>query len=128
MKELVEFIQFCFEHIDDKRIELTKKIKFGHALYTLSYYDERIDPANKRAYEYSMIFYFDTRNQCIDVQYNHGDLAIIEDVDVLNYWCSIFDDYLKNKLDDKLSSAVNELIENSTHTDLYREFKLRKLI
>lgn len=131
MNELNEFLEFLYENINDSRIEVSKKMKYGFRHFSISLYLEKKDDTKIDDLTVSMentynniIILVDCRNNCIEFNVNMDDV-VIEDVELTNKWANILEDHLNSKIENR----VTELINNGlSKTDLLREYKLKKII
>jgi hypothetical protein len=53
------------------------------------------------------------------------DDVVIEDIDLTQKWADLLEEYLNNKLENKVSTLINNGLSK---TDLLREYKLKKII
>ena len=134
MKELDEFLTFLFENIEDERIELTKKMKYGHRYFYLSLHIESIEEpnitANNSAYTITKSSYnnisvtIDCRNKCIDFNVNMEEVVIEDDI-LTEKWAKILEDYLNDKIEIRVNTLINLALAK---TDLLREYKIKKIL
>lgn len=133
MNELNEFLEFLYENIDDTRIEVSKKMKYGFRFYSISLHLEQKDDTNfddssgiiSMDSTYNNInILIDCRNNCIEFSVNMDD-TVVEDSELTKKWADILEDHLNTKIENR----VNELINNGlSKTDLLRDYKLKKII
>jgi hypothetical protein len=133
MNELNEFLTFLYDNIEDDRIEVSKKMKYGFRHFSINLYLE-----NKSEQEFSynnttgqitgsynsIQILIDCRNNCIELNVNMDDV-VIEDIELTKKWANLFEEYINKKLEDKVSSLINDGLSK---TDLLREYKLKKII
>jgi hypothetical protein len=140
MKELDEFLTFLFENIEDERIEVTKKMKYGHRHFSINIYLESVEQdvvtgnntytttngghVNFTSSYNNINIVVDCRNKCIDFNVNM-DEVVIEDDTFTEKWANILDEYLKNKLEVRVNTLINLALSK---TDLLREYKIKKIL
>lgn len=134
MNEIDEFLTFLYENIEDERIEVSKKMKYGFRHFGIDLYLENKESdtiinsstgqiLTDSSYN-SIRILIDCRNNCIELNVNMDDV-VIEDTDLTQKWADLFEEYLNNKLDSKVSTLINNGLSK---TDLLREYKLKKII
>lgn len=135
MNEIDEFLTFLYENIEDERIEVSKKMKYGFRHFGINLYLENKEPdtiinsstgqilTENSSYN-SINVLIDCRNNCIELNVNMDDV-LIEDIELTQKWADLLEEYLKNKLENKVSTLINNGLSK---TDLLREYKLKKII
>ena len=134
MNEIDEFLTFLYDNIEDERIEVSKKMKYGFRHFGINLYLENKEPdtiinsstgqiTENSSYN-SIQILIDCRNNCIELNVNM-DEAVIEDVELTLKWADLLEEYLNNKLENKVSTLINNGLSK---TDLLREYKLKKII
>ena len=134
MKEIDYFLTFLYENIEDERIEVSKKMKYGFRHFGINIYlENKIDldttynsslgqmPSNSYS---SIHILIDCRNNCIELNVNMDDV-VIEDIDLTQKWANLLEEYINNKLENKVNTLINNGLSK---TDLLREYKLKKII
>jgi hypothetical protein len=134
MNEIDEFLTFLYDNIEDERIEVSKKMKYGFRHFGINLYlenkesDTIINASTGQITEsssYNSIqVLIDCRNNCIELNVNMDDV-VIEDIDLTQKWADLLEEYLNNKLENKVSTLINNGLSK---TDLLREYKLKKII
>jgi hypothetical protein len=134
MNEIDEFLTFLYENLEDKRIEVSKKMKYGFRHFGINLYlenkesDTIINASTGQITEsssYNSIqVLIDCRNNCIELNVNM-DEAVIENTELTLKWADLLEEYLNNKLENKVSTLINNGLSK---TDLLREYKLKKII
>ena len=133
MNEIDEFLTFLYENLEDERIEVSKKMKYGFRHFGINLYlenkesDTIINASTGQITEsgYNSIqILIDCRNNCIELNVNMDDV-VIEDIDLTQKWADLLEEYLNNKLENKVSTLINNGLSK---TDLLREYKLKKII
>jgi len=137
MKELDEFLTFLFENLEDERIEVTKKMKYGYRHFGVNVYLENIeeDSINHTISSNSSKMFtnssynninimVDCRNKCIDFNVNMDEVVIEDDI-FTEKWANILDEYLNNRIENKVNELINLALAK---TDLLREYKIKKII
>jgi hypothetical protein len=129
-----KFISFVYLNIDGDRIILTKKMKYGYRYYYLTMhlrYDKvstnTMGTTGESSKELSIVF--DTRNQCIEIG-QWENYLVFEDIDLLNKWVSILEEYYTNKILINIDSIVNKFLSNTStrDKDLWRQWSVGKII
>jgi hypothetical protein len=134
MNEIDEFLTFLYENIEDERIEVSKKMKYGFRHFGINLYLENKESdtiinsstgqiLTDSSYN-SIRILIDCRNNCIELNVNMDDV-VIEDIDLTQKWADLLEEYLNNKLENKVSTLINNGLSK---TDLLREYKLKKII
>ena len=134
MNEIDEFLTFLYENIEDKRIEVSKKMKYGFRHFGIDLYLENKESdtiinsstgqiLTDSSYN-SIRILIDCRNNCIELNVKMDDV-VIEDIDLTQKWADLLEEYLNNKLENKVSTLINNGLSK---TDLLREYKLKKII
>ena len=134
MNEIDEFLTFLYDNIEDERIEVSKKMKYGFRHFGINLYLENKEPEfttngstgqilSDNSYN-SIQVLIDCRNNCIELNVNMDDV-VIEDAELTLKWADLLEEYLNNKLENKVSTLINNGLSK---TDLLREYKLKKII
>ena len=135
MNEIDEFLTFLYDNIEDERIEVSKKMKYGFRHFGINLYLENKEPdtiinsstgqilTDNSSYN-SIQILIDCRNNCIELNVNMDD-AVIEDAKLTLKWADLLEEYLNNKLENKVSTLINNGLSK---TDLLREYKIKKII
>ena len=135
MNEIDEFLTFLYENLEDERIEVSKKMKYGFRHFGINLYLENKESdtiinsstgqilTENSSYN-SIQILIDCRNNCIELNVNM-DAVVIEDIDLTQKWADLLEEYLNNKLENKVSTLINNGLSK---TDLLREYKLKKII
>ena len=134
MNEIDEFLTFLYENIEDERIEVSKKMKYGFRHFGINLYLENKESdtiinsstgqiLTDSSYN-SIQILIDCRNNCIELNVNMDDV-VIEDIDLTQKWADLLEEYLNNKLENRVSTLINNGLSK---TDLLREYKLKKII
>jgi hypothetical protein len=134
MNEIDEFLAFLYDNIEDERIEVSKKMKYGFRHFGINLYLENKTESDvtyngstgqitDNSYN-SIQILIDCRNNCIELNVNMDDV-VIEDIDLTQKWADLLEEYLNNKLENKVSTLINNGLSK---TDLLREYKLKKII
>lgn len=127
INELDTFISFLYDNIDDDRIRVSKNIKYGFRHYQIEFEIDP-DPRQNEMFRQATIINFDNRNQCIEI-INHSEEInlVIEDIDTLNKWCPILDEFLNKNIGDKISNAMEKTLHGCHRKDLYRLYKINSI-
>lgn len=134
-ENLDEYIQFLMKNIDkDNRINLNKKMKYGFRHYYLTL---TIDEENKNqnqgaihsySFRESLEIFFDNRNKCIEINSFTEDSIIVENVDLLNKWNPILEEYINREVDSKIKKCFEESLMKCSNKSLHREYQMKKIL
>ncbi len=131
---LNKMIEFFMEHIDnDDRISLIKKMKYGFRQYHLCLsIDENTTTQNNNQTHYhfreSLEINFDNRNKCIEIVSYTEDSLIIEDVELLEKWCEVFEEYINKNIENKIKHTFEESLMKCYNKSLHREYQMKKIL
>ena len=106
MNEIDEFLTFLYENIEDKRIEVSKKMKYGFRHFGIDLYLENKESdtiinsstgqiLTDSSYN-SIRILIDCRNNCIELNVNMDDV-VIEDINLTQKWANLLEEYLNKK-------------------------------
>jgi hypothetical protein len=134
MNEIDEFLTFLYDNIEDERIEVSKKMRYGFRHFGINLYlENKTEPDTSynnttgqitdNTYN-SIQILIDCRNNCIELNVNMDDV-LIEDIELTQKWADLLEEYLNKKLENKVSTLINNGLSK---TDLLREYKLKKII
>lgn len=134
MEKIDKLLEFLLENLEDERLTVYKKFKYGFKNYYLNFYVDE-DPNNNqnqthRIFQYrdSLEVVFDNRNKCIEIY--GGDEQhplIIEDESLLLKWSSILEDIVSNNLEERAVSVFEKTLSECFNKNLYRELQMKKL-
>ena len=136
MEKVDNFLEFFINHLDDERVTVYKKMKYGYRHFGVNVYLENIeeDSINHTISNSGKMFtnssynniniLVDCRNKCIDFNVNM-DEVVIEDEIFTEKWANILDEYLNNRIESKVNELINLALAK---TDLLREYKIKKII
>jgi len=137
MKEIDAFLQFCLDNIDDDRLSIQKKIKYKFNYYYIMV-DIIPDDTKKKNSNLSSLNRFggylerlmitvDNRNECIEMELG-SEHTVIEDPEMVKKWSLKMEEYLNKYIDNKVEGMIEFTLQNNEKKDLYRQYKLRKLL
>jgi hypothetical protein len=131
VEKIDSLIDFLVENIQDERIFLSKKIKYGFRFYFLIL-EIDIDPNKKNAiypYRDQLEIVFDNRNECVEF-YGTEDSnpIVIEDKALLDKWSSKFETMLNTNIEEKVVKVFEKSIGECFNKNLYRELQVKKII
>lgn len=132
MDKLDKFLEFFIENLDDKRIAISKKMKYGYRYYYITFIVDE-DPVKKNSqhiYQYkdNMEVIFDNRNQCIEVfggDENHP--LIVEDKILLEKWSKILESVVNENLEERVVDVFEKTLNECYNKNLYRELQMKKI-
>jgi hypothetical protein len=135
MQELDKFLDFIYRNIDDDRISVHKKMKFGHRYYhisinmeansdtfTLPHSLKHIDGWN----QVSIIL--DNRNICLELISSNGNIITVENDELLKKWSDKYEEYLSSKTEGDIKELISTLFQGSKEKDLHREYLMEDLM
>ena len=134
MEKIDKLLQFLLENIEDERISIFKKLKYGCRYYHLHFtIDEDPLPKSnnsKNIFQYrdSLEVIFDNRNQCIEIFGGYEDHPlIIEDKELLEKWSSILEEIVSKNLEERAVNAFEKTLNDCFNKNLYREIQMKKI-
>ena len=132
MEKIDKFLEFFIENLDDKRISVYKKMKYGHRYYYINFLvdDDPNQNTNNGIYQYrdNMEIVFDNRNLCIEVYGGEeNNTLIIEDKNLLEKWSNILEEITSRNLEDKVINIFEKTLNECYDKNLYRELQMKKL-
>lgn len=131
MDKLDKFLQFFLNNIDDKRISVSKKMKYGFRFYYITFVVDE-DPIKKstQLYQYreNMEVIFDNRNGCIEIfgGYENHPL-IVEDKILLEKWSKILESVVNENLEERVVDVFEKTLNECYNKNLYRELQMKKI-
>ncbi len=132
MNEVEEYLQFLLEHHFDDRVEISKKMKYGHRFYYVSFHideEPEITKASRLRVSDTVEVCIDNRNNCIEISQYHGvENVVIEDESLVKRWTEILEKYinLENKV--KLEGFLEKTLQKCHNKNLYREYQMKKIL
>jgi hypothetical protein len=132
MEKIDKFLQFFIENLDDKRISVYKKMKYGHRYYYINFLvdDDPNQNTKNSIYQYrdNMEIVFDNRNLCIEVYGgDENNTLIIEDKNLLEKWSNILEEITSKNLEEKVINIFEKTLNECYNKNLYRELQMKKL-
>lgn len=131
MEKLDKFLQFFIDNSDDKRISISKKMKYGFRYYYITFVvDEDPVKQSNQLYQYreNMEVTFDNRNGCIEIfGGDEGYPLIVEDKDLLSKWSSILEEIVSHNLENRVIDIFEKTLNECYNKNLYRELQMKKI-
>lgn len=131
MKELDDILIFLFENSEDRRIHISKRMKYGYRYYyiSLSIDIKDDDPLSEIMYKYNggLHIIIDNRNVCFEIESSEDDRILIEDKNLVEKWSSILEDFLEKKAKGKVRNMLESTLKKCHKNDLFREYKMKKI-
>jgi hypothetical protein len=135
MEELDRFLQFLLENIDDRRIHIYKKMKYGFQHFYISFNIDQLDKdgtygkRNSIFHNNSLSIVIDNRNNCIDIDSDSGDVKsiVIEDENFVKKWSIILDEFLNKEITEKISGIIDITLSSCENKNLHRDYKMKKI-
>ena len=137
MKEIDEFLEFLLEHDYDSRVNIQKKMKYGHRFYQISFNidepteDKTIGGNSNKYYRMSdsLEIIIDNRNECIELVYEHGSSnIIIEDKNMIDKWNVRLEEYINKDLSEKTKSVIENTLSSCYNKNLHRTYQMKKIL
>lgn len=134
MDKIDKFLEFFIENIDDKRISVSKKMKYGFRYYYINFMvdeDPTIKNQHNSLYQYrdNMEIIFDNRNGCIEIFGGDENYPlIVEDKELLKKWSNILEEIVNKNLEDRVVNIFEKTLNECYNKNLYRELQIKKLL
>lgn len=134
MLKIDRFLEFFLEHINDPRISVFKKIKYGHRYYHITFFIDEDPNRNSKnhqglfQYRENLEIIFDNRNGCIEVYGGEeSNPLIIEDAELLKKWCDILEPIVSNNLENRVVDIFEKTLNECYNKNLHRELQMKKI-
>lgn len=135
MNKVDKFFQFFIENLEDKRINISKKMKYGYRYYYITFTVDE-DPGSKQnsnqsyfQYRDNMEIIFDNRNVCIEIFGGKEEYPlIIEDKELLEKWSSILEEIVNRNLEERVVDIFESTLNECYNKNLFRELQIKKLL
>jgi hypothetical protein len=130
MEELNNFLHFILENVDDKRIHISKKMKYGFQHFYIIFNIDQLDKDGRSMmyHNNSLSIVIDNRNNCIDIdsEINHKSI-VIEDEEFVKKWSLILDEFLNKEITKKISFIIDTTLSSCENKILHRDYKMKKI-
>lgn len=122
MAILNDFLNYIWENIDDSRIQLSKKMKYGYRYYHLHIH---LPTKSQRC----LIVNVDDRNYILELNYDYGDTVVIESEDLSKFWISRFESFYQSQIENNLNRVITDFIEDTEPKgkDFWRDWNMNKI-
>lgn len=122
MNEFQDFIEYIIDNIDDPRVSISKKLKYG---FKYLYINLDIPNINSR----SITIVIDNRNMVIELVYDYGESLVYESKELIDKYTPIIDSVYEKRLSDRTSSLIGQFMEDTDTTgkDFWREWTMNKI-
>jgi methyl coenzyme M reductase beta subunit len=132
MQKIDKFLEFFIENLDDKRISVSKKMKYGYRYYYINFMVDEDPTKNQQnsIYQYrdNMEIIFDNRHACIEIYGgDESNTIIVEDKTLLEKWSSILEEIVNRNLEDRVINVFEKTLNECYNKNLYRELQMKKL-
>jgi hypothetical protein len=132
MQKIDKFLEFFIENLDDKRISVSKKMKYGYRYYYINFMVDEDPTKNQQnsIYQYrdNMEIIFDNRNACIEIYGgDESNTILVEDKTLLEKWSSILEEIVNRNLEDRVINVFEKTLNECYNKNLYRELQMKKL-
>ncbi len=132
MKEVEDFLQFILDHHLDDRIDISKKMKYGHRFYYITFHiDEEPEESKSGRLRItdSVEVCIDNRNNCIEVGNQHGyNTIVIENEELVKKWTDILEKYIEEDNKSKIDGLLEKTLSKCYNKNLYREYQMKKIL
>jgi len=122
MKEMVEFLNYVWDNIDDPRISINKKMKYGHKYFTVN-----VDLPTSHGRTISI--HTDNRNNIVEISYDYHDYIIIESEELSKFWIDRFEQKYQESASTRVNEMINSFIEETDPKgkDFWRDWTMNKI-
>jgi hypothetical protein len=134
MEELDKFLHFLLENVDDKRIYISKKMKYGFQHFYISFNIDQLDrdgtygKQNSIFHRNSLSIVIDNRNLCVEIDSEIDEKSIvIEDEEFVKKWSTILDEFLSREITQKISGIIDITLSSCENKNLHRDYKMKKI-
>ena len=129
MEELDRFLHFLLENIDDRRVHISKKVKYGFQHFYLTFNIDQVDKDGQKLYHNNILsITIDNRNNCIDIDSEiNGKSIVIEDENFVKKWSTILDEFLSREITQKISGIIDITLSSCENKNLHRDYKMKKI-
>ena len=134
MEELNNFLHFILENADDKRINISKKMKYGFQHFYITFNIDQLDKDGKYSninsifYRNSLSIVIDNRNKCIDIESEIDENSmVIEDEEFVNKWSITLDEFVNRNIDQRISNIIDITLFSCEDKNLHRDYKMKKI-
>jgi hypothetical protein len=134
MEELDRFLHFLLENADDRRIFISKKMKYGFQHFYISFNIDQLDKdgtygkQNSIFHRNSLSIVIDNRNLCIEIDSEIDEKSIvIEDEEFVKKWSPILDEFLSREITQKISGIIDITLSSCENKNLHRDYKMKKI-
>ena len=134
MEELNNFLHFILENTNDKRIHISKKMKYGFQHFYITFNIDQLDKEGKYSninsifYRNTLSIVIDNRNKCIEIESEINDKSlVIEDEKFVNKWSPILDEFINREITEKISEIIDITLFSCENKNLHRDYKMKKI-
>jgi hypothetical protein len=133
MQKIDKFLEFFIDHIDDPRISVYKKMKYGHRYYYINFIideDPTLGKSHSGMFHYreNLEIVFDNRNSCIEIHSGDSNSLIVEDLELLQKWSNIIEGIVSEKLEDRVVEVFEKSLNECYNKNLHRELQMKKIL
>ena len=122
MEELEEFLNYLFDNIDDPRIVLNKKLKYGYRYYFIIV---DLPTINGRTLTVSV----DNRINIVEITYDYGESIVYESVEFSKIWMDKLEIEYQKIFKPRINDIINNFIDDteSKGKDFWRGWTMNKI-
>jgi hypothetical protein len=122
MEELEEFLNYLFDNIDDPRIVLNKKLKYGYRYYFIIV---DLPTINGRTLTVSV----DNRSNIVEITYDYGESIVYESVEFSKIWMDKLEIEYQKIFKPRINDIINNFIDDteSKGKDFWRGWTMNKI-
>lgn len=122
MGEMIDFLNYIWDNIDDPRISINKKMKYGYRYFSVD-----INLPTKHARTASI--HVDNRNNTIEISYDYHNSVIIESEELSKIWIDKFEQKYKELSPIRVTEIINSFMEETEPKgkDFWRDWTMNKI-
>lgn len=122
MNKLNDFLNYVWENLDDPRVQVIKKIKYGYRYYHVTLHLPNI---NSRCLSINV----DNRSYIIELNYDYGDSVVIESEEISKFWMDKFENYYQSQVESNIDRIIGDFIEETEPKgkDFWRDWNMNKI-
>jgi hypothetical protein len=122
MKEITDFLNYVWDNIDDPRISINKKMKYGHRYFSV---DINLPTTHGR----SVSIHTDNRNNVVEISYDYHNSVIIESEELSKFWIDKFEQKYQELSSTRVTEMINSFMEETEPKgkDFWRDWTMNKI-
>jgi predicted transglutaminase-like protease len=122
MEELEEFLNYLLDNIDDPRIILNKKLKYGYRYYFIVV---DLPTSNGRTLTVSI----DNRSHIVELTYDYGESIVYESEEFSKIWMDKLEIEYQKIFKPRINDIINNFIDETETPgkDFWRGWAMNKI-